>query len=370
LSRNGYILFDHPDADERAVAHSLVKEGMPLELASLRLRDHSGLVLRAVSIHGMALEFASLRLRDCGYIVWTAVNSYGWSFQFGSERLRSSFQIALAAVSNDPFSLQFADKSLRDNEEIVETAIRDTDGESFCFASDALRHDKRFLKRLVVENPDLMLFIPDKIKHDEGFIADLIASISHTIGRQRLFPLIPETLRSNYEFVRKCVGIEPSFVAFISEELKDDLELFLYAVKLRGDCFKYSSMRLRSLRLVASTAFSQSGLSYQFGSEVIRDDRSLLMMAMDTYWPAFEFASERLRNDPIVLNHLKYLKMKRKNQCLVLDEEDAEEDDNQIDSSCYCEGDDVDWQALDDDQKWYENIIDVSYLDFEPEESD
>jgi len=86
-----------------------------------------------------------------------------------------------------------------------------------------------------------------------------------------------------------------------SERLKDDKEVVLAAVKKRGSALKYASERLKDDKEVVLVALKEKGSALEHASEKLKNDKEVVLVALNEKGSALEYASEKLKDDKEVV---------------------------------------------------------------------
>jgi hypothetical protein len=82
-----------------------------------------------------------------------------------------------------------------------------------------------------------------------------------------------------------------------SEDLRNDKDFILEAVKQNGWALEYASKDLRNNKVVMLEAFKQNGWALKYASEDLRNDKDFILEAFKQNGWALKYASVYLRND-------------------------------------------------------------------------
>ena len=126
------------------------------------------------------LQFASLKLRDDSTIVTTAIARCNSSFKFASERLKLSRSFVETAIAIDPMVLEYVDSVFKNNKEIVLLATSFKyrylmDNIPFEFASDSLKKNREFVLQIVKIDGEALQFADETFKNDKEIALAAIA---------------------------------------------------------------------------------------------------------------------------------------------------------------------------------------------------
>ena len=104
-----------------------------------------------------------------------------------------------------------------------------------------------------------------------------------------------------------------------TDQLKDDKEVVLTAIKNDPHALKYASEKLKNNKEFIKEATKISSFSLEFANYKFRDDKDVMLIAVENYPPSLELASERLKNDiEVVRRAVEY------NTYVMKDEDDNE----------------------------------------------
>tara|TARA_R110002072_G_scaffold301723_1_gene482146 strand:- start:2350 stop:3345 length:996 start_codon:yes stop_codon:yes gene_type:complete len=83
-----------------------------------------------------------------------------------------------------------------------------------------------------------------------------------------------------------------------SEELKNDWDVVLAAVKNYGLNLEYASSDLQANEEIVNEAINENGEALKFASAKLRAKKSIVLKAVKNNGPAIKYASDELKNDP------------------------------------------------------------------------
>ena len=233
----------------------------------VEFQDDEEIVNIAVKKNGLALKFASSRLQNNYNIAMTAVSKNGLALEFVSEVLRGNFEIVNAAIKSNGLALQYASDELKNNRDVVLNAIK-SNGLSFRYASrDIIIEKEVILEALDNINcnlnweDDIMKFIPDKFYNDKDIMMlmlDLntcsVYSASDKLLHNKTYlkkavknadiicDFIPKDILIDKKAVLPLLKVNGEVYRYLPEELKNDKELALIAMKSLGNTTAYKNL--------------------------------------------------------------------------------------------------------------------------------
>lgn len=188
---------------------TLDDDGLRLQEAPAYLRAEREVVLAAVIQNGRALRFASSELQGDRDVVQASVQEHGRALRYAPAPLQADSDLVTSAVKTNGFALEFASDSVRDDRRVVLAAVQlgGEDGAAvLAFASDELRRDREVLLAA--------------IRHSTNF-----ALLSAALLRAGA------SIRADREVIHEAVCRNGGLLALASDELRNDLEIALAAVR-------------------------------------------------------------------------------------------------------------------------------------------
>ena len=88
-----------------------------------------------------------------------------------------------------------------------------------------------------------------------------------------------------------------SALAYVNEELKNNMALVIQVVSQDGDNLRYCSPSMKGNPWEVRKAVDNAGEALQYASDAIRDDTDIVFAAVCNDGAALQYASERIRND-------------------------------------------------------------------------
>lgn len=115
----------------------------------------------------------------------------------------------------------------------------------------------------------------------------------------------------NYEDILCCavekigdlsgLGIDFDYSVFIPNEVFSNKALLLKILLIDGELLKHASNDLKNDKEIVLTAIKNSYLSLQYASEALKDDKDFVMTAVKKCGLSLKFVSTRLKDDPKVV---------------------------------------------------------------------
>ena len=267
--------------DDRATVLSAVQvSGDFLKLASVRLRDDAEIVRAAVSSRSYwgddapPLTHASPRLQNDAEMLRFAVQfRFGMASLDGAEKSLLDSEVfqasILRAVHVDP---ALVEPAARDNAAVVERAVCDNP-RALDFASERLRNDKAFVRRIVGRAGAVFNELPELLQNDR----ELLLLALHAGG-----------VRQTYE-IRHRFGTDRDVVKeFIRTLPTNEIAMFLIGIL---------DTHWPDDREVMTLAIGRAPQALQFSNAAFKDDDALVRAAMQHDACVVCFASDRLRDD-------------------------------------------------------------------------
>lgn len=265
---------------------------------SLALRDDATLVktlLGATDFPSLVIEdVASPRLLGDAELMWWLIGIEPCCLRYASQKLRRDTALVWHAIERvaqrDPLtcgrgiSLAWLDDKLRDDEEICYAVLRQKAAPylEFAFVSWRLRNDVAFVSRVIskvhpcclrhsshhvrsqkkiallaiskmseqnIRQSDFveLIWLSATLRDDQQIVTTIVEKLkdksSYTFGDASV------RLRSNRQFVRFAVELDPRNLHFASLELRNDISLALTAasVRVKSDLGRVNLRRLGSL---------------------------------------------------------------------------------------------------------------------------
>ncbi|MBS9775890.1 MAG: DUF4116 domain-containing protein [Fusobacterium sp.] len=267
------------------------------------------------------------------------INSQGYKIEdfYDEEKLNTSiFLKSLKESINSSKDLigkkltfYFKEISLNDMLDVFSQDNLEISKESYCFLNNpVLPYDKnsnliQLEKNIVIEKKDIIdldisensigyyprIEVKDlskgQIKKKEN-ISELF--FNKTFNRQDVVNFIKKFLYKNPIINNKEIALVriredglnnnyTSILEYVSKKLREDKEIIMEAVNLKGKALKYASDRLKDDKEVVLAAVKQNGSSLEYASERLKDDREIVNLAVKESGFALNYASQRIKDN-------------------------------------------------------------------------
>lgn len=219
---------------ERYILVDMLKQH-PLELKNLpiQVQDDEELVRIAVKKDGSALQYASARLRGDFETVMIAVNKTGTTLNFASDELKNNAEIIAAAVRADGAALEFVPERLRDDRQLILEASRKC---NVALIPERFLSDKEIAERLIDHDCNAFAYLSDELRRD----VDLIAQATRLDSS--LFMYLPEGFPEDKAKVIELLNDGLCVLPYISDEIEIDKEIALAAMMTPGSPYAYDAL--------------------------------------------------------------------------------------------------------------------------------
>lgn len=241
-------------------------------------------VLERVKKDGLLLRKASKGLRNDPEVVLAAIDNDGWALEFASKELRNNKEIVLKAVYYDGRPLQFASKELQNDPEVVLAAMRyiAISDVTFQYASDKLKDNKEFVLLALKNKCNILKHVSDKLKDDK----DVVLEAVKVYGRSLKY--VSDRLKSDREVVLEAVKTDGYAIRFADKKFRSDREI---AYEATLSCNFVLGMGIYPIGIPDD----ELNILHYF-SEELEDDYELNLLAVKLYGPALRFLPEKYKN--------------------------------------------------------------------------
>ena len=247
-----------------------------IRYVSKKLRDDENVIFECAQFYLDYIKYASKRLRNDGDFILECV---GWSRQAGyvlpylSKRLINDkdfminiimknqtilFDKKLKVRNNKEFILAFTkavyiherflnfiSEELRDDEDVFLAAM-EKNRLTFEFASERLLNNREFILNAIKKDHNVITFVTERLKNNKDFILDAI-KIKPSVNLRVLWKIkkiilevlklcnhvdcVPYYFKNDKEVVQMCMGKNIRFYEDASENLKQNKDLVMLAIK-------------------------------------------------------------------------------------------------------------------------------------------
>ncbi|EFC47209.1 predicted protein [Naegleria gruberi] len=262
-------------------------------------------------------------------IMEEGVTRLGYLLKYSNDNVKRNKNLVSSAL-NDEYQnevFEFSHESLRcDKSFIIENVI----GKCHVilpYLCDELKRDKELILKIIERNCRDLYYAPDELKSDRDIIAmagrtNLMVAYengSKEIQQDREFWKdlmsskccsfvfgIPFPLNNDLEMMNIAVERNSFFaISSTSNELRNDRELILKAVKLDGWALKWASVELQDDFEIVLEAVKCTGLAFEYASEKLRNNEIITMEAVKTYPNALYHTPTLYDNWQIVMTAVK-----------------------------------------------------------------
>jgi hypothetical protein len=182
-----------------------------------------------------------------------------------------------------------------DNEEIVLVVLDLFNDDLFEFASDRLKKDKKFINKCIDEHNHINIveFIDEKFRDDKKFMTKCVNIAGYIIRAAS------DRLKNDKNLCLEAVADDANAYLVISEEMMKDKDVLFKAMEERGDYFAFHPEIKTNKELLIqafSTAFDrQSRNLLERTSEELKNDEEVALAAVKCYAENFYYLGEELK---------------------------------------------------------------------------
>jgi hypothetical protein len=181
--------------------------------------------------------------------------------------------------------------------EIVLAAIVSFDNRMFEFASDNLRADCELLLAAISSSGQALKWAPAALQADRAIVWKAVCSIDGGFA----FKYASEELRQDREFVLEAVKMDGCALDAASANLKTDREIVFAAVKQNGYALTYAKEHFGGDREMVLSALYTYKFAMRCASQELRNDREFVIAAISVEWFAVTDASDAMRRNRAVV---------------------------------------------------------------------
>lgn len=198
-------------------------------------------------------------------------------FVFFPYQLAEDYDLALIAIKQDGLNLKYASYEMHDNEEIVLMAS-DKINYAFDFATDRLKNNKEFIKKILVKNGRALQYLSAKYQDDKELV---LLAIQDNDSLQ----YVSKRLKNDQEVIKACFNVHNnhSVLRDIGVHLKADIDFMLPFLKIEPKSFIYCSEEIRKNREIVEMVLAKNGEVYSAIGRDLKNDKKLLLLALQTY---------------------------------------------------------------------------------------
>lgn len=123
---------------------------------------------------------------------------------------------------------------------------------AFEMANENLKNNKTFIKKLIFQHkihPAILQYASSQIRNDIEFLLEIDDIYSGYFKQDDYTPLyfMDDALKNNYNCIFRLIIKNPNNLLYASDKLKDNAKLVQIAIHCNPICIKYASYRLRQM---------------------------------------------------------------------------------------------------------------------------
>ena len=222
-------------------------------------------ILKQVALHGQSLKNLSTTDQDDEEIVSTAIEEDGSAIQYASNRLKMKKDLALKAIRQNYVAFEYLPLSMQKQDDILETYLYshpcefytkmpvlitdkekayhyiDIWGLALAFVSEELRDDMDLVKLAIAKDGYNLIYASERLKNNKDLMKEAVKKDSDV-----LYEFYANHPIQDRDFLKEMVEVDSSALKYASQELKDDKEIALFALKKDGNAFAWISHRLQA----------------------------------------------------------------------------------------------------------------------------
>jgi hypothetical protein len=193
-----------------------------------------------------------------------------------------------------------------------QTQVREASEEEICKITEEY-HDQ-ILEQVKQKNPDAISVLPNCFKLDRKLI------LKASMLDPSQFKNASEILKGDENFIRRMVKVNPQILQFIAPKLRrnrlfmqraiylnrealqyadpallDNKQFMKKMIDFDSENYKYASERLRAMPDLATIAFKDNGLLLAYAPENIRKNRKVVKIAVTSNSEAFQYAADEVK---------------------------------------------------------------------------
>jgi hypothetical protein len=163
---------------------------------------------------------------------------------------------------------------------------------SFSKALDSIYNDEKWYEN-----------IGDELRNNVDFIVKGVLRCSpYTVGiygETMLTKVASKEILSDLDVAQKIIFQLPLSLKYFYDNVKDDKDTVMVAIKRDGDALKFVSDRLKNDRdVVYKAIYNSSGYAFEFASEELRNDKELANSSLrSSDGETFKYIGESLKSD-------------------------------------------------------------------------
>ena len=209
------------------------------------------------------------------------VKKDGSKLILASEELKNDFDVVMTAVKNFSWSIEDAGEKARDNKDIIKEVLK-KNSTYIEYASDRLRDDDEIMGIALEKNHWNLRFASDRIKDNKDLVISLIKKCSGVVK------YASPRLQNDIDIIKECIKeYGTSVFEYTNDEIRDNREIMLEAIKVTGFNIQYASDRLRNDEELLKTAFNTCSWAFEYAGDKIKEK----------YNSADDFYNKKIKDD-------------------------------------------------------------------------
>ena len=227
-------------------SNGLMLEHVPREIVTKKL------IIKAIENNGNALNFFPEYLENKEMIL-LAIKTKPLIIGKSSFEIRRDIEVAKQAVALDGLTLSYFSLKIQDNEEIVKLAVNNN-GDALEFVSNRLKQNREICLIALNNSGDAIENVPVALIEDEEIMIKAISKDKSNVKYLKK----ENKLYKSHSFAKFIINNSFYVFSYFSEEIKDDKEIALIAMKRDGTNISSVSSRLSKDRDVIIEAIKNS----------------------------------------------------------------------------------------------------------------
>jgi len=223
--------------DKSFVLEEIKRNPNAFKFVDMELMRDREVVFEAITRNGYLIHHVPHEFYDDREVVLEAAKTFGNALNMAPQFLNDKQMVMTAIKSSDGLIFSHASDALKNDREVALEALKYT-AHAYMQASDALKNDREFLFQAAVLRPNILMQAPPPLKAlmDDG---QFILEVMKQSGNNHVLRCTRRLTRDR-AFMMQAIGVNGTALVFASDELLQDEELVLEAVKQHGFVLEYS----------------------------------------------------------------------------------------------------------------------------------
>lgn len=254
------------------------------------------IILEKVSLNGNELQNLTEDLKNDFEVVKNAVKENGLVLEYASDILKNNYEIVKEAYNQNKLSLQFASSDIADKIDYGKSIDNKFEQirENYRRMQNCKEDDKDTMLELLKKDHFLLKYVPEKLKYDRDIVLSIVRC------NYNILENAPENIKNDREIIIKAVTSNGTAIKYSSEELKKDREIVLIAIRNStiAYAFTYIHSYFKSDRKIIMEVLKKNGSYLHYASEELKNDKEIALAAIKECKYAYESLSENMKKDP------------------------------------------------------------------------